>query len=161
MTVLSLLVTTNDTYTFVDVDRSIDTALNVEQLFKSLAVGGRFSGASVIAQTTPLASTGTWTTASGTGSQTLVISGVTFTHVWATSDTASAAAMAALVNASSDAHILGVVTATSALGVVTLASVGVGLANNAITLSATGTGASVSGARMTGATNGTAVTFSY
>ena len=103
----------------------------------------------------PVAATGTWTTASGSGSQTLVINGVSIANTWATSDTVAAAAMAAAVNASTNALVTGLVTATSAAGVVTVTALA-GKMGNAVTTTATGTGATAEQARLTGGTDGTA-----
>lgn len=66
------------------------------------------------------------------------------------SDTAAAAAVAASINASEDALVAGVVTASSALGVVTVTADDFGTSGNGITLAASGTGATASGARLTG-----------
>lgn len=110
---------------------------------------------------TPLAASGTWTTASGSGSQTCTINGVVFTSVWATSDTVAAAAMAALINASVSALVSGLVTATAALGVVTITTTRLGVFGNAVTLAASGTGATASGARLTGGSNGTTTTMVF
>lgn len=94
--------------------------------------------------------TGTLTMASSTGTVGGSINGVSITVTWATSDTASAAALAAAINASVNPLVAGIVTATSALGVVTLTAVEYGKTGNAITLTASGTNVTASGARLTG-----------
>jgi hypothetical protein len=64
------------------------------------------------------------------------------------SDTTAAAALAAAINACVDALITGVVTATSAAGVVTVRAVTGGTGGNAITLAKTGAPVAVSGATL-------------
>lgn len=95
--------------------------------------------------------TGTVTMATASGTITMVINGVTAVNrAWATSDTATATAAAADINSSTDARVQGLVYATSAAGVVTISAVAGGLQGNAITLAATGTNTTASGARLTG-----------
>jgi hypothetical protein len=91
--------------------------------------------------------TGTWTTSGGSGVQTLTVNGVTLSLTWASSDTATATAMVALVNTTKGLPVI----AYSAAGVVTVVSTlgGTGSTNtagNSITLAGTGTGVTVSGA---------------
>lgn len=62
----------------------------------------------------------------------------TFTFSQAGSDTADAAALAAAINANPD--LTGIVTATSALGVVTVRAVNAGTAGNSISIGANGSG---------------------
>lgn len=140
----------------------ITTRVALEAFFRGLGAGAPTLTSALVPNTialrcdvSPVAATGTWTTASGTGAQTLVINGVSIGITWATSDTVSAALMAAAVNASTNALVLGLVTATSALGVVTVSAVPGAMAN-AITTTATGTGASAGQARLAGGTDGTA-----
>jgi hypothetical protein len=102
--------------------------------------------------------TGTITIASGAGVVTATIASllpgqraVTASVTWATSDTATAAALAAAINALPNCPVV----ASSAAGVVTLwaTTAGSGSTNtggNLITLAATGTGVTVSGALLTG-----------
>ena len=103
----------------------------------------------------PAFATGTSTIASGSGTITATINGVAIAITWATDDTTSAALLAAAVNASANALIAGIVTATSALGVVTYAAARGGLAGNTVTTAASGTGHTAAQARLTGGTNGT------
>lgn len=124
------------------------------ELGKQLAAG-MLDQTTLTFDDTPVAATGTWTTASGSGSQTCTINGVVFTSVWATSDTVAAAAMAALINASVSALVAGLVIATAALGVVTITTARLGVFGNAVTIAASGTGATASGARLTGGSQGT------
>lgn len=103
---------------------------------------------------TPVAASGTVTIASGSGSIAAVINGVSIAVTWATSDTATATALAAAINASSNALVQYLVSATSSAGVVTIAALQKGITGNCITLAATGTGATASGARLTGGAGG-------
>lgn len=160
MTILNLAIDTVDTDTFA-ASTGINTALALQGLFKSLAAGSRTKPATLTIQTTPVAASGTWTTSSGSGTQTCVISGVSISITWATDDTVSAALMATAINASANALVAGVVTATSALGVVTITAVQKGLSANGITTTATGTGATAQQARLTGGTVGTALSFTF
>lgn len=161
MSKLSLYLDTNDTGVFINANR-LTTAQNLQLLFKSMEGGARLKNTSLVAGVTPVAATGTVTISSGSGSIAAVINGVTISITWATSDTNSAALLAAAINASSNALVQNLVTATSALGVCTVtAGVKYGVAGNAFTLAATGTGATASGARLTSGSNGTVTTFAY
>jgi hypothetical protein len=110
-----------------------------------------------------------------TANDTLIINGVTFTakasgaganefNVGA-SATASATNLAAAINASVTALVSGYVTATSALGVVTVSSAFYGLSGNQATIAEgvdSGSVISVSGARLTaGAADPTAQTLNF
>lgn len=66
----------------------------------------------------------------------------------------TAAAMASAINASHSPFIKGQVVATASGGVVTIAAIQPGVAGNNITLAVTGTGATASGARLTGGAGG-------
>lgn len=123
---------------------------------------GRQLAAGMIDQTTltfddtPLNASGTITISSGSGVLTATINGVAIaTASQSGTDTACAVALAAAINASVSALIVGIVTATSALGVVTITAVRKGKAGNAITTAASGTGATADQARLTGGTDGT------
>ena len=96
--------------------------------------------------------TGTVTLSGGSGTITATINGVAIAITWATSDTNSAALLAAAINASTNALVKNIVTATSAAGVVTISAVVPGVVGNCVTLAASGTGATASGARLTGGT---------
>lgn len=95
-----------------------------------------------------VSATATATLASAVATNAVTINGVTFTAVasgaagnqWniGGTDTLSAAALAAAINGSTSVGIAGVISATSALGVVTIASVATGEAGNAIAISKTG-----------------------
>lgn len=127
-----------------------------------------FSGAATAADTVTIAGTAlTATKKNATGiatfstivaGNTVTISGVTFTAATAAAnaleftlgadDTSAAAALAVAVNAYPD--VAQVVTATSALGVVTFRAVLPGTAGNAITLAKVGSPIAISGALLTG-----------
>ena len=96
--------------------------------------------------------TGTVTLSGGSGTITATINGVAIAITWATSDTNSAALLAAAINASTNALVKNIVTATSAAGVVTISAVVPGVVGNCVTLAASGPGATASGARLTGGT---------
>lgn len=97
-------------------------------------------------------------TISGTdqGTYTTTINGVGINATGGATDTLTAAAIATAINASTNALVQYIVTATSAAGVVTITSSAAGTIGNCITLAATaGTGATASGARLTGGTGET------
>jgi phage tail sheath gpL-like len=91
------------------------------------------------------------------GTTNVVINGVTFSQASGTDD-ARAAAAAAAINASANALISGVVTASYSANVLTLRAVEKTKAGNANTLSVSGTGVSASGARFTGGVTATDAT---
>lgn len=93
---------------------------------------------------------GTVTISGGSGSITATINGVGTSVSWGTSDTATATALAAAINAATNDLVEFHVSATSAAGVVTITAKAPGQWGNAITLAASGTGATASGARLTG-----------
>lgn len=96
------------------------------------------------------ASTGTFTLVSCATGTVLAVNGVDFIATNGAglvannefdasgSDTQDAAALAAAINASTNAAVSGIVTATSALGVVTVTAVGGGYGGNAVTLETKG-----------------------
>jgi hypothetical protein len=102
------------------------------------------------------AASGTVTIAGGSGVITVTLNapGIppqTFTTAWATSDTATAAALVALINAAPNLPVV----ARNAAGVITIyaTTAGTGATNtagNSILLAATGTGVTVSGALLAG-----------
>jgi phage tail sheath gpL-like len=102
-----------------------------------------------------VAATGTVTLSGASGTVGATINGVSLTAAFDTDDTTTAAALAAAINASTNALVEPFVTATSALGVVTITAVDKGVAGNTITLAATGTGCTASGNRLTGGTEAT------
>jgi phage tail sheath gpL-like len=94
--------------------------------------------------------TGTLTLSTASGTVGGSINGVAVTVTASGGDTATATALAAAINASVNPLVQGIVTATSALGVVTLTATEWGKTGNAVTLAASGTGVTASGARLTG-----------
>lgn len=125
---------------------------NFSRLLNS-AVFGLFQGRGVYRIGTAQA-TGT-ITISGTdqGTYTTTINGVGINATGGADDTATAAAIAAAINASANALVADIVEASSSAGVVTITAIHAGKTGNAITLAATaGTGATASGARLTGGT---------
>lgn len=108
------------------------------------------------------AASGTVTISSGSGAITITINGVTAaSETWATDDATTATALAADINASTDALVQNLVTASAAAGVVTVTAVQKGRLGNAITLATSGTGSTASGARLTGGTGGKAAAVSF
>lgn len=116
---------------------------------------------------TQVAASGTVTCASALAADTVTVSGVVLTAVSGApganqfdisgSNTAAAVSLAAAMNA--NATISGLVTATSALGVVTVTAKVKGVVGNAITLaSSDGTRLAVSAARLASGSNGTTIT---
>lgn len=93
---------------------------------------------------------GTVTIASGSGTVVITINGVAISRTWATSDTATATAFVTDINAATNDLVEWHVKATSAAGVVTITALAPGQWGNAITLAASGTGMTASGARLTG-----------
>lgn len=160
MTTLFTQVTTGDTDDFVTPLDPLDTAMDISRLFTSMAAGGRTTGTALVTLETPVAAAGTITLSGGSGTITAIINGVSIAITWATSDTVSAALLATAINASSNALVQYLVTATSLLGVVTITALA-GTTGNQCTLAATGTGATASGTRLTGGTNGTRTVFAY
>ncbi len=78
------------------------------------------------------------------------INGVAITVTWATDDATTATALTAAINASSNALVQNLVTASLSGLVITITAVVPGKTGNAITLACTGTGITASGARLTG-----------
>lgn len=93
---------------------------------------------------------GTYTMSSGSGTMTMVINGVSDNVTWASSDTASAAALAAKFQLNTSALIRGIVDVTADTGVITVKAVRSGYQGNYITLTGTGTGSTVSVAVLAG-----------
>lgn len=144
----------------------------LQSYFNSLAGGSRH--ASVMVGVGAVKASGT-VTFSGTGAanDTIIINGVTFTakasgatgNEWnvGASATLSAAAAAAAINASATALISGYVTASASEGVLTITAGKAGIMGNTVTIAEGVDGSShmaVSGARLTGGSEGTEVTYS-
>jgi phage tail sheath gpL-like len=133
------------------------------QYLKELASGNVWGRAWRFTSTgTPAFASGTVTLASVPEDDTVTIGGITFTakaspsgeaqFSQAGSDTADAASLASKINAHST--LSAVVSATSALGVVTITCRFPGVVGNFITLAETGTSMTVSGARLSGGVGG-------
>ncbi len=148
-------------------NRGLTSLEDVVQMFKKFQAGapsitnaGVPNTISVRCDVNPVAASGTFTFTGGAspGTMTTTINGVAVTATGGASDTATAVAVAAAINASTDALVSGLVSATSALGVVTLTAIGsaIGKSGNAITTAASGTGAAADQVRLTGGTDGTA-----
>jgi hypothetical protein len=139
-----------------------DAAHRFERLLSG-CVGGAYPGATGfdIAQTQ---ATGTLTLSSASGTVGGTINGVSVTVTASGGDIATATLLAAAINASANDLVRKQVTASNlnasgtATAVVTLTAVAPGYAGNAITLAASGTGVTASGARLTG---GTSTTYTF
>lgn len=101
---------------------------------------------------------GTVTISSGSGTISAIINGITISVTWTTSDNNTATLLATAINSSTNALVQGVVYANSANNVCTISADASGPAGNQTTLSATGTGATASGARLTGGAGPTVAT---
>lgn len=153
------------------------TCQAIADLISSILAGGIAQPiVYVTVEESEVKATGTITLSNtGAANDTLVINGVTFTAVasgatgnqWNVGGTAtlSAAAIAAAFNASATALVNTQITATSALGVVTISAVNRGYAGNAVTIAKgvdAGTVMTVSGARLTGGVpDSSAKTYSF
>jgi phage tail sheath gpL-like len=135
------------------------TVPNIASFFEGLVGGGRVASVTLETRSDGVAASGTVTIASGTGTITATINGVGVPVTWATSDTNTAALLAAAINASANALVNQHVTATSAAGVVTITALRPDASGNAITLAASGTGATASGARLTGGSETLDITY--
>lgn len=171
MSVLTLRVDTTDTDVFVQTNNGNISALNLAQMFKSMAGGARTKASTLRTDVTPVAASGYLAIddATVTGTVGGTINGVTVTVASGT-DTGYvvAVALAVAFNASSNALIAGIVTAVASNptgddGRVTFTAVrsALGASGNAVTLAASGTGVTASGARLTGGTDGTSTIFTF
>lgn len=152
----------------VDATNNVYSENGLRNLIEKMLQGEQLAYAKV--STNPIQATGTVTFSSLAADDTVTINGVIFTAKVSPSgtnqfalgadDTAAAANFAAKINASALAHIVSVVTATSALGVVTLTSVQPGLGGNNYTLAISAHG-SVSATRMASGTDGTQAAVNY
>ncbi len=146
-------------------NKATTTAENLNAFFRGLLAGtpGTSSAVNtslpcaVRCDVNPVAASGTYTISSGSGVLTATINGVAVTTASQSgTDTACAVALAAAINASTNALVSGMVTATSALGVVTVTAALGGKLGNAITTAASGTGNTADQARLISGTDGTA-----
>ncbi len=146
-------------------NKALTTLSNLQAFFARLSAGtpGTSSAVNtglpcaVRCDVNPVFATGTYTISSGSGVLTATINGVAVTTASQSgTDTACAVALAAAINASTNALVAGMVTATSALGVVTVTAAVAGKLGNAITTTASGTGNTADQARLVSGTDGTA-----
>ncbi len=160
MALLNLYINTGRLASPIDAD-SLSTCVNLTNMINKFEAGG-LDNQTLRADVTPVYATAVYTLSSSSGVLTATINGVALaTSSLSGTDTENAAALVVVINASSNALITGIVTAASALGVVTVTAVIPGVTANSITTTATGTGNSVAHARMTGGTNGTSTSFTY
>lgn len=147
--VLVLLDTTQDvgTLSFSDWGKG-RVSREVAKLVEGLGVGA-FTG-SIDVQNAPAFASGTLTLSSASGTVGGTIGGQAVTVTASGGDTATAAALAVAINANTTANTY--VVATSALGVVTVTAIVPGTIGNSMSLVASGTGVTASGARLTGGT---------
>jgi phage tail sheath gpL-like len=138
--------------------RPREFALNLMNYFKSLASGARPYATTVITRNTGVKAVGKVTLSSATGTVTITINGVNVSVSAGADDTETAVLLAAAINASTNALVQHLVTATSALGVVTITASVAGKVGNCITLAATAGGgtATATGARLGTGTGSTA-----
>jgi phage tail sheath gpL-like len=167
------------TSTFETAGGNHSIAQRLTNYIDSLQTGGELAQSSSIPPSIALSiqencvqASGTLTFVSVIATDAFVINGVTFTCVASgatgnqfnvgASDTLTAAAAAAAINASATALISGYVTASSALGVLTITSAFYGLSGNQCTLVSNDATITASGARLTaGAADATAQTISF
>ncbi len=147
-------------------NKPLTTAENLESYFRSLMGGATALGSripltqAIRCDVNPVRATGTFTLSTSSGALDFIINGVTVTSTLSSGDTLNAAAAAAAINASTDALIMGRVTATSAASgndaIVTITAVNAGADANGFTTAASGTGNTADQARLVGGTDGTA-----
>lgn len=184
MSVLKLKITTGrpDTYLtsqFETVGGAKAIAQRIAQYVERVLSGNEKAASSsappsinIEVQGNQVQASGTYTFASVIATNTILINGVTFTCVASGAtgnqfnvggtDTLTAVAAAAAINASATALIANYVTASSALGVVTITSAFYGLAGNQTTISSPNGTITASGARLTaGAVDATSQTLNF
>jgi phage tail sheath gpL-like len=121
----------------------------VHDLLTGIINGAKDRGAALYVNTSAVTgafATGTLTLSSGSGSVGGTIGGTAVTVTWATSDTNSAALIAAAINANTTVNKF--CSATSSGTVVTITAASVGQIGERITLVASGTGVTASGANL-------------
>lgn len=152
----------------VDATNNVYSENGLRNLIERVLQGEQLAYAKV--STNPVQASGTITFSSLAADDTVTVNGVIFTakvspsgtnqFALGASDTIAAANFAAKINASALAGIVNVVTATSALGVITLTAVQPGLSGNAVTTAISAHG-SVAAARLTAGTDGTQAAVNY
>jgi phage tail sheath gpL-like len=153
----------------IDATNNVYSENGLRNLIERVLQGEQLAYAKV--STNPVQASGTVTFSSLVADDTVTINGVVFTAKASPSgtnqfglganDTAAAANLAAKINASALAGIVNVVTATSALGVVTLTAVQPGLAGNAVTIAISAHGSVSGSGRLTSGTDGTQAAVNY
>lgn len=162
MAIISLQVESSslqNPFTTDTAQRAIPFRKFITEIWRAIS-GANINDYTLTAKYGLVAATGTVTLSSASGDVSAVINGVTITVTYATSDTNTASLLKTAINASANALVANHVTATSAAGVVTITASTPGIVGNTITLAASGTGATASGARLTGGTT-TKVTYSF
>lgn len=173
----TISVTAADEHLPFTAGRARESLKNLENLSKKLASGANTSTYVVAARNTGAVATGTITLATCTTKSVISVNGVEFRAITSGTptiangefvisgdDTADAVSLAAAINGSTNARISGVLTASPALGVVTITPAQAGYLGNAITIQthgnrATGTVTVASiNANDTVTINGTALT---
>lgn len=127
-------------------------------VLKGAISGNRVLPLSLDVRNAAVQASGTLTLDTAAGTVGGVINGVTITVTASGGDTATATAIAAAINASSNALVANIVTASALGAVVTVTAVLGGVSGNTVTLAASGTGVTASGARLT---SGTETVLSY
>lgn len=117
----------------------------------NIAVSGARLTGGAWAQNWGTQASGQVTISSGSGTETITINGVAITAAWTTSDANTATLLAQNINNSANALVQGLVYASASSNVVTITAVNPGVAGNAISLAASGTGCSVASAWAGGA----------
>jgi phage tail sheath gpL-like len=133
--------------------RNSKDALEIIRNYMNGAIGGnkRVNSIRVFPDGTDnVYASGTVTIASGSSTVSITINGVAISRTWATSDTATATAFVTDINGSANALVKNHVAASSVAGVVKLTAKAPGQWGNSVTLAASGTGMTASGARLTG-----------
>jgi len=129
----------------------------VTRLFQG-AAGGTYPGATGFTLAGAYAS-GTVTFSASDGVITITINGVAVAEdVTGFDDTEAASLLVGAINNEPDPLVSGFVTSTSEAGVLTVTATSPGPSGNIITLAASGTGVTASGARLAG---GTATTYTF
>lgn len=142
--------------------RGIYTLEKVSDYLRRVASGNAPANTTVDMQdgtTTLVQASGTLTLATATGTVGGTIGGTLVTVTASGGDTATATALAAAINANTTVNKW--VAATSVAAVVTLKVLSGGAVGNNVTLAASGTGVTASGAKLTGGVNATANAITY
>jgi phage tail sheath gpL-like len=146
-------------------------AVQLSNYFGALAGGLKAASLDVqVAEGDAVAASGTFTLDTVIATDAISINGVTFTAVASgatavqfnvgADDEETATNLAAAINASANALVSGLVTAAAVDEVVTITAYKKGKMGNAVTIASADATIVASGARLTGGTNATAVTYS-